>query len=56
MIGRKSSQSCFEISKSCLKNLSLTMAQFHKDNWLKSMYWIQTLLVPTGEQLPFNYC
>lgn len=32
------------------------MAQFHKDNWLKSMYWIQTLLVPIGEQLSFDYC
>lgn len=29
------------------------MAQFHKDNWQKSMSWIQTLLVPRGEQLSF---
>lgn len=31
------------------------MAQFPKDNWLKAMCWIQTLLVPIGEQLSFGY-
>jgi len=56
MIGRKSSQSSLEISKSCSKTPSLAMAQFHKDDWLKSMYSIQTLLVPLGEQLSLDCC